>query len=62
MPNVSFEICEKNDYLTILTILVFFSFPVKLNILLLFLRDGYEEMFQYSIWNIVMILCIYIKL
>ena len=53
---------KKNNYLTILTILVFFSFPVKLNILLLFLRDGYEEMFQYSIWNIVMILCIYIKL
>ena len=62
MQNISFEIREKNDYLTILTILVFFSFPVKLNILLLFLRDGYEEMFQYSIWNIVMILCIYIKL
>ena len=35
-------------YLTILTILVFFSFPVKLNILL-FLRDGYEGMCQYSI-------------
>ena len=46
--SVVFKYANVSGYLTILTILVFFSFPVKLNIMV-FLRDGYEGMCQYSI-------------